>query len=97
MEDGHRNSPSGMSSSFAIVGRATVVKPLSNVEMAVIRVTEVMITAVLDFDVTVSVLSRLCIENASRFCSLESLAEARELLGRLNEAAFDFVATASGG
>ena len=62
IEDGHRSSPGGMLSSFAIVGRATVVRPLSSVEMAVMRVTEAMMTVVRDLEVTVSTLSRLCRE-----------------------------------
>ncbi len=82
-----------------MVGRATVVKPLSSVEIAVMRVTQVMMIAVLDFEVTVTVRSRLCKGSSSIFPSkpaiLDGLPEACELLGRLNEEVP--LAVASGG
>ena len=54
---------SGMPSSFAMEGRATVVRPLSKVEMAVMSVTDVIMMAVPALEVTVvSVRSRLCRE-----------------------------------
>lgn len=43
-----------------MVGRITVVKPLSRVLMPVISVTDVMTTVVVLFEETVAVLSRLC-------------------------------------
>jgi hypothetical protein len=95
IEDGHRSNPGGILSSLAIVGRATVVTPLSSVEMAVMRVTEAMMAVVRDFEVTVSTLSRLCKEEASRsLASLEILLP-RALLVRRKEDAL--LATASGG
>lgn len=57
--DGHSNKDGGISSSFAMVGKATVVRPLRRVEIPVISVTEAITTVVRDFDVIVSVLSRL--------------------------------------
>jgi hypothetical protein len=48
---------SGISRSTAIVGRMTVVKPLSNELMPVIRVTDAITIAVVDFEVFVEVLS----------------------------------------
>lgn len=46
-----------MSKSTAMVGKPTVVMPLSKVLMLVTRVTDVMMIAVVAFDVVVSVLS----------------------------------------
>ena len=86
-----------MSNSFAMVGRATVVKPLSSVDIAVISVTQVIMIAVRDFEVTVSVLSRLGKEYSSWLPSNEGIPDARELLGRRGEEVVAFVATASGG
>ena len=54
-----------MLSSRAIVGNATVVSPFNRVEMAVIKVTDAIITVVRDFEVTVSTRSRLCSERSS--------------------------------
>jgi hypothetical protein len=48
---------SGMSRSLAIVGRMTVVKPLSNELIPVIRVTDATTIAVVDFEVFVGALS----------------------------------------
>ena len=62
MEDGQRRRLCGMLSSSAIVGKATVVRPFSSVEMPVMSVTEAMMTVVRDLDVTVSVRSRECRE-----------------------------------
>lgn len=45
-----------MSKSTAMVGKPTVVMPLSKVLMLVTRVTDVMMIAVVAFDVVVSVL-----------------------------------------
>jgi hypothetical protein len=47
---------SGMSRSTAIVGKMTVVKPLSNELMPVTRVTDAITIAVVDFEVCVEVL-----------------------------------------
>lgn len=58
MLDGQRRSEGGMSSSRAIVGRATVVTPLRSVDMAVISVTDAITTVVRDLEVIVSLLSR---------------------------------------
>lgn len=57
IEEGHSSRLSGMFRSLAMVGSATVVKPFSSVEMPVIRVTDAMIMAVRDLEVTVSTLS----------------------------------------
>ena len=54
---GQRSRLSGMLNSTAIVGRATVVRPLSSVLIAVISVTEAMIAVVRDFDVMVVMVS----------------------------------------
>ena len=80
---------------FAIVGSATVVRPLSNVEMAVIKVTLAMIAVVLDFDVTVSTLSRLCRDRASGCEDSPEVLLGRAVLGRRRDEAL--LATASGG
>jgi hypothetical protein len=94
---GQSSKDDGMSSSRAIVGSATTVSPERRVEIAVINVTDVMTTAVLDFDVIVALRSRLCSEATSLSSSLDILAEARELLGRRKDALLDLRTTASGG
>ena len=50
---------------MAIVGKITVVKPLSNVLMPVIRVTDAITIAVVDFEVFVKVLSSPCKDTSS--------------------------------
>jgi len=55
MELGQSRRPAGMSSSFAMVGSATVVRPLRRVLIAVMPVTDAMMMAVLLAEVTVVV------------------------------------------
>lgn len=95
IEVGHRSNPGGIESSLAIVGNATVVSPLRRVEMPVINVTDVMITVVLDLEVTVSTLSRLCKECESGCEDSAEILLGWAVLGRRRDEAL--LATASGG
>lgn len=54
----HSRRLSGISRSTAMVGRVTVVKPLSSVLIPVIRVTDAITIAVVAFEVVVGALSR---------------------------------------
>jgi hypothetical protein len=77
---------SGMSRSTAIVGKMTVVKPLSNELMPVIRVTDAITIAVVDFEVFIEVLSNPC-KDTSSLRALLTTVEGLRVLGVLTKAA----------
>jgi len=75
-----------MSKSTAIVGRVTVVKPLSSVLMAVIKVTDAITIAVVAFEVVVGVLSRPR-KVTSSLLALLATVDGRRVLGVLAKTA----------
>lgn len=71
-----------MSRSFAMVGKMTVVKPLSSELMPVTKVTDAMTMAVVPFEVLVTVLSSLRNDTSSLRESL-AMVEGRRVLATL--------------